>query len=328
MQERKDEPIEMGNPANDARMFRRCLGQFGTGIAIITTQKDGHRAGVTVNSVASVSLDPPLVLWSISRTSRSLPLFRGAAGFAINVLSKDQIDLSRHFSSSVEDKFQGIPTRCGRLEIPLLEGAVSHVECTVEAAYEGGDHVILVGRVVHVSRYSEEPLLFVQGRYAVAADHPDAPDTNGATAAFVPPQEPGGNLIPLLFETHHALSAKFEDHRRAEGMGPVPARTLAALEGGVTLSVETVARKTYVGLRDAEDTLAELVSKGQVEHIGSGGFRLSAAGRERREAIKRRWLDFQSAETADIPLTALTAASVALTKLLANARPDDDALMR
>jgi len=324
MQESKNEPIETGNPADDARMFRRCLGQFGTGIAIVTTQKDGQLAGVTVNSVASVSLDPPLVLWSISRTSRSFPLFRSTAAFAINVLSKDQIDLSRHFSSSVEDKFQGVPTRRGHLEIPLLEGAVSHVECTVEAAYEGGDHVILVGRVVRVSRYGEEPLLFVQGRYAVAADHPDAPDTNGAAVPFVPPRVPGGNLIPLLFETHHALSAKFEDHRRAEGMGPVPARILAALEGGVTLSVETVARKTYVEIRDAEDTLAELVGKGQVERIGSGGFRLTAAGRERREAIRRRWLDFQSAETADIPPTALTAASAALTQLLANTRPHED----
>lgn len=175
MSQSKYESIEIGHPADDLRMFRRCLGQYGTGVAIITTHKDGQSAGVTVNSVASVSLEPPLVLWSISRGSRSFSLFQNAGGFAINVLSKDQIELSRHFSSKVEDKFLGVPTRSGNLGIPLLEGAVAHLECTLEAAYDGGDHVILVGRVVRFSRFIEEPLLFVQGRYVVAADHPDAP---------------------------------------------------------------------------------------------------------------------------------------------------------
>ncbi len=318
MHHSKSEPVETGNPVDDTRMFRKCLGQFGTGVAIITTQKDGRRAGVTVNSVASVSLDPPLVVWSISRTSRSFPLFMEAGGYVINILSKDQIDLSHHFSSSVEDKFAGIPIRLGYLDMPLLEGAVAHIECSLETAYEGGDHMILIGRVVRVSRYREEPLLFVQGRYAVATDHPDAPDSS--VAAPAPPQSANAasGLIPLLFEAHHALSAKFDDHRRAEGLGPVPARVLAALDAGTRLSAEAVAAETYVGVRDAEDTLADLSAKGQVKRTSSGEFYLTETGRERREAIKKRWLDFQSAETAGIPAATLNAATAALSKLLEN----------
>ena len=318
MRHSKSEPVETGDPADDTRMFRKCLGQFGTGVAVITTQKDGRRAGVTVNSVASVSLDPPLVVWSISRTSRSFPLFMDAGGYVINILSKNQIDLSRHFSSSVEEKFEGIAAQQGHLDMPLLEGAVAHIECNLESAYEGGDHMILVGRVVRVSRYHEEPLLFVQGRYVVAADHPDASGSSVAAAVPPPSTEAPGGLVPLLFEAHHALSAKFDDHRRAEGLGPVTARVLAALDAGTRLSAEAVAAETYVGVRDAEDTLADLFNKGQVERTNSGEFYLTEIGRERREAIKKRWLDFQSAETAGMSTAMLTTATAALSKLLEN----------
>lgn len=104
-------------------------------------------------------------------------------------------------------------------------------------------------------------------------------------------------------------------------MGAVPARILAALEGNGVHSVEAVARKTYLGIRDAEDTLVDLLGKGQVERSDSGEFCLTQTGRERREAIRRRWLDFQSTETAGISSAAALAASSALTELLANVVP-------
>ena len=92
------QPIEAGDPANDSRLFRRCLGLYGTGITIITTEMEDQRAAVTVNSFASVSLDPPLVLWSISRDSRSYPLFTNGRRFAVNILASTQVNVSRHFS--------------------------------------------------------------------------------------------------------------------------------------------------------------------------------------------------------------------------------------
>ncbi|WP_246252708.1 flavin reductase [Allomesorhizobium camelthorni] len=301
-------------------MFRRCLGQFGTGVAIITTRSDGQNAGVTVNSVASVSLEPPLVLWSISRQSRSFGAFQDAPGFAINILSKDQIELSRHFSSSAVHKFTGVPSRNGHHDIPLLDGAVAHIECSQEAAYDGGDHVIMIGRVSRVSRYSGDPLLFVQGRYVVAADHPDVDATTAANGTSAPPQiAVDSALIPLLFEAHYALSAKFDEHRRAEGLSRTVARILAILQDSPGLTAHEVARKTYIGIRDAEDALAELCLKDQVVRVGNGDYTLTQAGRERREAIKRRWLDFQSEEMSGISQGELNAASSALSKLLANA---------
>jgi flavin reductase (DIM6/NTAB) family NADH-FMN oxidoreductase RutF/DNA-binding MarR family transcriptional regulator len=321
MNKRANQPIEAGNPADDPRMFRRCLGQFGTGVAIITTRSHGQNAGVTVNSVASVSLEPPLVLWSISRGSRSYGAFQNAPGFAINILSKDQIELSRHFSSSVADKFAGVPSRYGNHDIPLLDGAVAHLECSREAAYDGGDHVIMIGHVSRISRYGGDPLLFVQGRYVVAADHPDA-DAAASTAANATPASQFAadfGLIPLLFEAHHALSAKFDEHRRAEGLSRTVARILAALRDSPGLSADALAGKAYIGIRDAEDALAELCLRGQAARVANGEYALTHAGRERCEAIKRRWLDFQSAEMAGISQGEMNGVSNVLAKLLANA---------
>src|SRR5262245_6966724 len=102
--------IESCDPTHDSKMYRRCLSQLGTGVAVITTSHENTLAGVTVNSFASVSLSPPLVLWSLNRTSRSYGVFSGCKKFAINVLGQDQIPVSRHFSSAVANKFESIAT--------------------------------------------------------------------------------------------------------------------------------------------------------------------------------------------------------------------------
>lgn len=319
MTNRGNQPVESGDPSNDLRMFRRCLGQFGTGVAVITARMESMNVGVTVNSLASVSLDPPLVLWSISRQSRSFEFFQRASAFVINILRADEIELSRHFSSSVEDKFAGIEHTIGELGIPVLDGAVAHIECKKEMSYEGGDHVILIGRAIKASRFAGEPLLFVQGRYVVAADHPEAPQSSSPESKEAPVSDDSNGLIPLLFETHHALSAKFDDHRRAEGLGVVPARILATLYDSAGLSAEDIARKNYLGVRDAEDALCFLVNKAQIALLPNGKYALTELGQKMREAIKKRWLDFQSQETSGISLSDIRIASGVLEKLLSKA---------
>ena len=176
-------PIEAGDPATDDRLFRRCLGQYGTGIAIITTETEGRRAAVTVNSFAPVSLDPPLVLWSITHTSRSYPLFKNGRCFAVNILSSTQMNISRHFSSKVEDKLADAVWSPGEFGSPLLDGCLAHFECETYSQVEGGDHTILIGLVRRASRFEREPLLFVQGQYSVADFHPGAsplPEVGGS----------------------------------------------------------------------------------------------------------------------------------------------------
>ncbi|MBN9428230.1 MAG: flavin reductase family protein [Burkholderiales bacterium] len=165
-------PIEQGEPHADARAFRRCLGQFATGVAVMTAQHEGQLAGIVVNSFASLSLDPPLILWSIRRESASLPLFRRAGRFAVNVLSAEQLAVSNRFAASRADKFNDADWSPGRHGAPLLAGCLAHLECRLEQALDGGDHLLIVGRVERYARFHGEPLLFTQGHYAVAQEHP------------------------------------------------------------------------------------------------------------------------------------------------------------
>ncbi|WP_454918904.1 flavin reductase family protein [Xanthobacter sediminis] len=161
-----------GDPAHDPQKFRTCLGQFATGVTVVTAMAHGAPVGMTVNSFASVSLDPPLILWSIGTTARSYPAFAAATSFTVNVLADDQIDLSRHFSRSGADKFAAVPWRAGVVGAPVLEGVAALFECERVAGHLEGDHLILIGRVRRAAHFERGPLLFARGRYHVAAAHP------------------------------------------------------------------------------------------------------------------------------------------------------------
>jgi flavin reductase (DIM6/NTAB) family NADH-FMN oxidoreductase RutF/DNA-binding MarR family transcriptional regulator len=303
-------PLEEGNPAEDGRLFRRCLGMFGTGVAIITTRHNGQNAGATVNSVASVSLDPPLVLWSIARTSRSFDIFQEAEGFVINILSKDQMELSRHFASSSTDKFDGLATTPGWNGIPTLDGALAHIECRTETSHDGGDHVIKIGRAVNVRNFEGEPLMFVQGRYAVAADHPSVrvrPEVPRDVSETNASGDGANSLISLIFRVHHLLSEKFDAHRAAEGVYLSVTRIMDALDETPDMTVAALGRKTFLGSRDTEDALAEMQQKNIVIRQ-ENTYRLTEAGSVLRENIRSRWLQFQNEE-----LSGLTASQIAET---------------
>ena len=149
------------------RDFRKTLGAFATGITVISAlSPEGKPLGVTISSFNSVSLDPPLVLWSLSLKSPNLEAFRNAKHFAVNVLSAKQQHLSDRFASPLTDRFAYIPTRTGESGTPLLEGCCAWFECTNEAHYPGGDHLIFIGRVDYFSKgEADSPLLFHNGCY-------------------------------------------------------------------------------------------------------------------------------------------------------------------
>lgn len=154
-----------------ARDFRDALGAFATGITIVTTvDAEGRRYGMTANSFAAVSLDPPLVLWSVGRNSPSATAFIGSTGFGVSILGAGQLALSRHFARSSSDKFAGVPIVEGLDGIPLIAGAIASFECRTEHRYPGGDHLILVGRVHRYQHREGQPLLFCRGRYQQAVE--------------------------------------------------------------------------------------------------------------------------------------------------------------
>ena len=147
--------------------LRDVLGLFPTGIAVVTAKaSDGALYGVTINSFSSVSLDPPLVLFSLARGLNTLEALLTAEGFAIHFLREDQRHVSAHFAKAFTNKWEDVQYRDGVTGCPVLEPALAVLECRLYAQYDGGDHVIIVGRIAHVERQPDKnPLIFFRGRY-------------------------------------------------------------------------------------------------------------------------------------------------------------------
>jgi 3-hydroxy-9,10-secoandrosta-1,3,5(10)-triene-9,17-dione monooxygenase reductase component len=150
----------------DASEFRKVLGQFVTGVTVITAMDDGEPVGVAANSFTSVSLDPPLVLFCVGRTSTTWPRIERARRFAVNILGEHQEDLSRSFSTKGADRFGSVEWHVGVGGSPVLHDVIAYLDCELWAKYDGGDHAIVVGRVLDVDvTHDAGPLAFYQGRY-------------------------------------------------------------------------------------------------------------------------------------------------------------------
>jgi len=159
MSETNDEPI-------DRRALRDALGMFVTGITVVTARiGDQQPGGITVNSFNSVSLDPPLILWSLSLNSPTLAVFERCSHYAVNILAADQEEFSRLFASAETDKFAGLDIRRGLGGAPLLPGCCAWFECRNEVRYPGGDHLIFVGEVERFARAEQPPLVYFRSDY-------------------------------------------------------------------------------------------------------------------------------------------------------------------
>jgi flavin reductase (DIM6/NTAB) family NADH-FMN oxidoreductase RutF len=152
--------------AIDPRELRNVFGAFATGVTVITTKDTaGKPFGLTANSYTSLSLDPPLVLVCVDKKVDCYACFDQSKIFVVNILSEGQDRLSTRFATKGIEKFEGVAVRQGNLGVPLLDGAVAHIECTLVSAYEGGDHTIYVGEVQTASASGDRPLLFFKGKY-------------------------------------------------------------------------------------------------------------------------------------------------------------------
>lgn len=146
------------------RRLRDALGRFATGVTVVTARGPAGPVGITANSFASLSLDPPLVLWSPARASRRFGVFVEASHFAVHVLARDQFALGRHFAlQGMDFDLPGVGT--GEGGVPLLPGCLARFECAREAVHEGGDHALVVGRVLRIAEREGAPLVFSAGRY-------------------------------------------------------------------------------------------------------------------------------------------------------------------
>lgn len=153
-------------PPFNIRDFRTALGAFATGVTIVTARgKNDEPVGLTVNSFASVSLDPPLVLWSQSLYAQSLASFQEASHFVVNILAADQVELSKRFSGPHDNRFLDVEHIVPEHGAPVIAGCAAHFECKNEARHYGGDHIIFIGRVERYAHTDKPTLMFCRGQY-------------------------------------------------------------------------------------------------------------------------------------------------------------------
>lgn len=267
----------MDSTSFDPKAFRQALGSFATGVTIITTRDgEGQPLGLTANSFNSVSLDPPMVLWSLAKNALSLPIFREAEHWAVHILSSGQTELSGRFAQRGEDKFAGIEVEDGVGNVPLLNGCMARFQCKTAFQYEGGDHVIFVGEVVAFDQTDTAPLVFHSGRYARAThreerdDHPRRPYLGGSfTDNF---------LGYLLGRGHFKFYSQIRPLLIAEQLSDEEFYILSTL----TLKHEMTADQLLDAMADVLDdacntALESLVKRGYVELIDSN-YQLSKTG--------------------------------------------------
>lgn len=150
----------------DLQELRRVVGHFATGVTIITTKdKAGTPFGLTANAFTSLSLNPPLVLICIDKAAQCYSCFEESKVFAVNVLGEEQEQIARRFATKGIEKFTGLKWHRGESGVALLDGAISHIECRIAHNYDGGDHTMYVGKVVHATASGDQPLIFFKGKY-------------------------------------------------------------------------------------------------------------------------------------------------------------------
>lgn len=150
----------------DPQEFRRALSSFATGVGVVTTVDGrGNKVGITISSFNSVSLEPPLILWSVGLDSMSYDAFVAADHFAIHILGRHQMEMCDRFAQRSENKFDGIDVRSGLHGVPILPDFAVCFQCSTEHVYPGGDHKIIVGRVYHIEERETEPLIYYRGGF-------------------------------------------------------------------------------------------------------------------------------------------------------------------
>jgi len=250
----------------DSQLFRQALGSFTTGVTIVTTaDATGRSVGITANSFNSVSLTPPMVLWSLSRASSSLATFMRAKHFAVHILAADQDALASTFAQRGIDRFADLNFERGPDGIPLLDGCAARFECRTAFQYEGGDHMIFVGEVLNFEHWDREPLVFKRGRFALAVGKTTS--SPGDSLLQPAPRDAFEQdfLVYLLGRAYYQLYARIKPEltRRQLGDSEYLALSLLGARDDLALS-ELDGMIAYTGTRVTEQVAQRLQALGLV----------------------------------------------------------------
>jgi 3-hydroxy-9,10-secoandrosta-1,3,5(10)-triene-9,17-dione monooxygenase reductase component len=255
---------------------------FATGVTIVTARDaDGTPVGVTANSFNSVSLEPPMVLWSLAKNARSLPVFNAVEHWNVHILSNEQETLSNLFARAGEDKFAGLQLDGGVTGAPLIPGCSARFQCRTMFRYEGGDHIILVGEVIEYDRSEHPPLLYVIGGYALATRKQGAISTE--PQADVQSSLYSENLLGyLLGRAHYQFVAGFRRTLSERGLSDADFFVLSLLSVREPLSAADIgAHIAYTGIDIGAVALRSLCERDLLQAQGPlPAYRLSERGRD------------------------------------------------
>ncbi|WP_230291451.1 flavin reductase family protein [Croceicoccus sp. Ery5] len=253
----------------EAKSLRDALGNFATGVTIVTTSHGGRNVGLTANSFNSVSLDPPLVLWSLAKKSSNIEAFTSVDGFAVHILGADQEALSNRFATPGIDKFEGVEFETSAGGVPLLQDCAARFECRTAYRYDGGDHIIFVGEVLDLEQSEKEPLLFHRGKYA-RKTFPGGGDGQNRR-----------DLNYLIARAYFMLTDDVRLEARGLGLSQVDHYALSVLMQGGPATVEEVnSMLDASGWQWREDDIQRLVAEGYIELSEDASIALTKAGRE------------------------------------------------
>jgi len=304
----------------DTHAFRRALGNFATGVTVMTASADGQRTGMTANSFNSVSLDPPLILWSIAKTARSYDIFRQACHFSVNILAADQIALSNHFARYSEDKFKHVDTETAACGTPLLKGCAARFICENYQCLEGGDHWIFLGKVIHFDDFGKSPLLYHQGAYSAVLPHPQKMREQQAaqTGNVLQHNRLHGNLYYLMTQAVRRYQADYQPRQLASGFHTNEARVLLALHSGA-LDTASLLQHIDVPLREISPALDFLRGRGLLHTDAQGQHSLTDSGQQEALTVWRIADEQQARVFKDFSETQLESLRAMLWQVCANA---------
>lgn len=288
------------DPEDDPKAYRQCLSLFATGVNVLTTRSGDHVAGLTANSFASVSLSPPLVLWSIGKTSRNYDAFVSAERFVVNFLAFEQIDVSQLFAGKSEDKFAGVDWVPGIGGVPVLSNTAGFLECATVDTHEAGDHAILIGRVENYVQTGREPLLFHRGRYCAAMEHPQVRASQGAR----PDSGEQDATMPLgrsLIKAYRRVSRVMDEPRRQIGLQFNQGPLLGALVAAPGSLLETVLPALGMSNQAASDALSGLMGSGLVSADAQGRLHATLEGRETYRRFSEKIAAAETRLLGDVP---------------------------
>ena len=265
----------------DPRDFRQALGMFATGVTIVTTRgADGAPVGVTANSFNSVSIDPPLVLWSLAKNARSLDAFSGSDHWNVHILAHEQEALSNLFARAGEDKFGQQQLEQGVSDAPLLPGCSARFQCKTMFQYDGGDHTIFVGQVLSYDRTQRPPLLYAMGQYALASRKAQAVATEAQadTSASLYSE----NLLGyLLGRAHYQFLAGIRPLLNELSLTDADFFVLSLLSVQEPLPAAEIARHiAYTGIDVGSVLLQQLCDRALLRKTDAPAYALTDAGRD------------------------------------------------